>query len=1156
MADLLSSPIFGKISDVTGHTKWLLVFSNLLQITGSFIYIINIGPEFLIISRLITGFGSGVSTSLMADLARTTSNDQRTSTFASFMALRQFGLVIGPGCNLFLAYFDFTFLSFPINKYTSPGFFLMVLWCLHELLALFCFWNLPKIYLAEHLEQQQQQLHEESEAANLQLSFDATSPHSFDELTPSSAGCVESLRSYHSLVRDGVGSGHEEEEDDDVVGAGAVGSVVASGVVKKTEMINPTANDCDDLQNCFNECLQKLTSKNVGSQQQPNVFKSQGRSVQQQNVSSDNIPSTSDSNPFKDHMYYRCKRMLNAPVVGAAEEAASNASKSREEPAKRFKSNDNNNSSIYSDIISNSLLVKYWGNKYLGNFENIKSPNNTDSKKLFPHYSRRSIVASKSAPQLADNNEKPKNLKRRKRLVRVNVHMINERGCQNMPSKLLPGCSQIAGHEDDAEGDGSSIFATGNICDNKIAVVDDNDSNKNDYDSNKCDDDSNTNGGSSTSFVGKCMNNELTNINQINVIPANIDLNVSNNNKIYSNRRNDNNSNNNSSTSNKNIFAKNYPKKNKNNNKAKQIADDSSSISETNDLMEIAEQLIIQNNELTSPIFANDILMNRDSFIYENNSGNTSNPIPYISTKIRSRSVGNYMFVLSNEYVRDYDDIDEEEEEDDQDNPCFISSRNPDYVANHYRPVRLRNRKRLNQDHHHHHGDHFHHHSDHHRRRRHHHRDLQHLSRCSHNTRCMANGIDSDLGVRDAIRNAVNTGGNMNRRTFKKNQLKINSNLSKHSVGQNNANNCDSTINSTDNSNINNNASSNTNDDSATAPDVLCVAPRKSRVRPNDQDREKYVELASNVIHEDLQSMNTCRELFTNEIVALFFLMFVSFFNQLALETFVTPMTKEYLDWGEKENSLLLFAAGIEIILVFLLLRPLSRKIDDRWFILAGSIIQLFSLVFLVIYVHLADRISTHELKLVLFLLIVSVNVVSLPLLMLCSNSLFTKLIPMSIQGFAQGIRKMFAGAGTILGPLWTGGMMERSFYMFIIMIAINCFALALLFATFYKLSSAYFIPLQLRRHRAQQVNISSSLTSSSSSSASSFSSSSTSMSLISALPSSLPTCSLEVPAPVHNHVHTTLRCNANDDDNGKDDDEAEDDQSFSRIPDKLTEFR
>jgi len=42
------------------------------------------------------------------------------------------------------------------------------------------------------------------------------------------------------------------------------------------------------------------------------------------------------------------------------------------------------------------------------------------------------------------------------------------------------------------------------------------------------------------------------------------------------------------------------------------------------------------------------------------------------------------------------------------------------------------------------------------------------------------------------------------------------------------------------------------------------------------------------------------------------------------------------------------------------------------------------------------------------------------------------------VVGLAQGVRRIFAQFGLILGPLWAGSMIDRPYYMFAVMLAVN----------------------------------------------------------------------------------------------------------------------
>ena len=71
-------------------------------------------------------------------------------------------------------------------------------------------------------------------------------------------------------------------------------------------------------------------------------------------------------------------------------------------------------------------------------------------------------------------------------------------------------------------------------------------------------------------------------------------------------------------------------------------------------------------------------------------------------------------------------------------------------------------------------------------------------------------------------------------------------------------------------------------------------------------------------------------ELARGEIIALIFIRFIGLFGQTCLETIVTPMMKEYFDYGDFANSILYLSGGGLLILVFIVLTLLSKKFSDR----------------------------------------------------------------------------------------------------------------------------------------------------------------------------------------------------------------------------------
>ncbi|XP_035033444.1 uncharacterized protein mfsd8l1 isoform X2 [Hippoglossus stenolepis] len=134
LSGLLSGPLFGHWSDKTQATKKIILFANLFEIIGNFMYFMGYSKWLLLSSRLVAGIGTGAGSSIFGFLTRSTAPDDRATVFAAVMACRQAGLLIGPAFNIFLRLCDFQLGPFVVNKYTSPG-----------LVVLFMYSDLPPL---------------------------------------------------------------------------------------------------------------------------------------------------------------------------------------------------------------------------------------------------------------------------------------------------------------------------------------------------------------------------------------------------------------------------------------------------------------------------------------------------------------------------------------------------------------------------------------------------------------------------------------------------------------------------------------------------------------------------------------------------------------------------------------------------------------------------------------------------------------------------------------------------------------------------------------------------------------------------------------------------------------------------------------------------
>ncbi|XP_060899654.1 major facilitator superfamily domain-containing protein 8 [Labrus mixtus] len=170
LSGLLTGPLFGLWSDRSKTTKSIILFSNLFEIAGNFMYFIGYSKWLLLCSRLVAGIGAGAGSSIFGFLTRSTRPEERAGIFAAIMACRQAGLLVGPAFNLFLRLCDFELGPFVVNKYTSPGIFMCLLWVLLQFVVLVMYWDVPPNSsegVAVMVEMKQEDGYEEEEEAPL-----------------------------------------------------------------------------------------------------------------------------------------------------------------------------------------------------------------------------------------------------------------------------------------------------------------------------------------------------------------------------------------------------------------------------------------------------------------------------------------------------------------------------------------------------------------------------------------------------------------------------------------------------------------------------------------------------------------------------------------------------------------------------------------------------------------------------------------------------------------------------------------------------------------------------------------------------------------------------------------------------------------------------
>lgn len=168
--------------------------------------------------------------------------------------------------------------------------------------------------------------------------------------------------------------------------------------------------------------------------------------------------------------------------------------------------------------------------------------------------------------------------------------------------------------------------------------------------------------------------------------------------------------------------------------------------------------------------------------------------------------------------------------------------------------------------------------------------------------------------------------------------------------------------------------------------------------------------------------------LIKEEVVVLLAAQFVTFFNQTALETLVTPLAQTYLGFEDLQNSLLYFLCGIEMLIGFLVVRTLSRCCKDRIILVFGLFICNISCIWCLLF--LAKPTGSYGFLLAEFVVGVFLQVLGLPFVSVSQVSLFSKVTAEKAQGFNHGLRRSVGGVATILGPLWAAGLTQNLYIM------------------------------------------------------------------------------------------------------------------------------
>ncbi|CAF3371462.1 unnamed protein product [Rotaria sp. Silwood1] len=118
----IAGVIMGKISDITGKVKILILISSIFEIGGNILYFVTNNIHIVLLGRFIAGVGLGAVPPILADVAHRTTEKDRTKAISIILGCRQLG-------------------SVHVNHYNGPGFLMTSIWLTLHIVCWFCFYD-------------------------------------------------------------------------------------------------------------------------------------------------------------------------------------------------------------------------------------------------------------------------------------------------------------------------------------------------------------------------------------------------------------------------------------------------------------------------------------------------------------------------------------------------------------------------------------------------------------------------------------------------------------------------------------------------------------------------------------------------------------------------------------------------------------------------------------------------------------------------------------------------------------------------------------------------------------------------------------------------------------------------------------------------------
>lgn len=128
-ASLVSTPLFGFLTDRLGNPRHIYLSSCAVKVVAYLIYSVNLNGLFPLFGRFLSGLGGVGVTVLLAQIALQPENGSRARNFVLVESVYTLGSAFGPAVGSFVT-FNVDILGWKIDEGNSPGIVLSFIWLL------------------------------------------------------------------------------------------------------------------------------------------------------------------------------------------------------------------------------------------------------------------------------------------------------------------------------------------------------------------------------------------------------------------------------------------------------------------------------------------------------------------------------------------------------------------------------------------------------------------------------------------------------------------------------------------------------------------------------------------------------------------------------------------------------------------------------------------------------------------------------------------------------------------------------------------------------------------------------------------------------------------------------------------------------------------